>query len=242
MSYRKFCYWVTPDKIEQLKRDFDEKEVVAIEETQIPCRVLKASNEVAWVSDSAWRGFCSRRTSWYWSSNKAGQFLMVSQKPIEKLNTEGCIIISDSDFKPIQLPSPNEIIELVNSKEFQMQKPPSWEKVEETEKEFYRTWFQRRSPDTPFDFNKIFACHSANHSNFINPKFFIIQNGEKSPYSIGQSLWVCSSCLEFFNILGSQWETKYVVPCIGAVLFAHLPMDRYFEVKTLRPRSSMKAQ
>lgn len=241
MNYRKFCYWVLPEKLEKLKKDFEEKGLAELEETQIPCRVLKASSEVAWVSESAWRGFCARRTSWYWSSDKVGQYLIVSQKPIEQINPEGCIMISDSDFKPLQLPSSAELVELINSKEFQMRKPSSWEKVEESEKEFYQSWFQRRSPNTPFDFNKLFASHSANHSNFINPKFFVIQDGEKSPYSIGESLWVCSSCLEFFNILGSQWKTKYVVPCMGAVLFARLPMDRYFEVKTFRSRSSQKA-
>ena len=56
------------------------------------------------------------------------------------------------------------------------------------------------------------------------------------PYSISDSIHVCSSCLEFFNILGKQWPVKYVVPCIGAVQFAHLPMDQYFEVKTFRGR------
>jgi hypothetical protein len=57
------------------------------------------------------------------------------------------------------------------------------------------------------------------------------QNGIMAPYSIADSIHVCSSCLEFFNILGSQWPVKYVVPCIGAVQFARLSMDHYFEVK-----------
>jgi hypothetical protein len=60
--------------------------------------------------------------------------------------------------------------------------------------------------------------------------------GEKAPYSISDSLYVCSSCLEFFNILGEQWPTKYVVPCIGAVKFAGLPMNQYFKVEVLRAK------
>lgn len=56
--------------------------------------------------------------------------------------------------------------------------------------------------------------------------------GGKAPYSIAGSLHVCSSCLEFFNVIGDQWRLKYVVPCIGAVQFARLPINQYFEVET----------
>jgi hypothetical protein len=41
-----------------------------------------------------------------------------------------------------------------------------------------------------------------------------------------------ASCLEFFNILRDQWPVKYVVPCIGAVKFADLPMNHCFEIRT----------
>ena len=102
------------------------------------------------------------------------------------------------------------------------------------EKEFYQRWYERHQPQGLFDFEKIFAHHSANHANFIDPKYFATLNGCMVPYSIADSLHVCSSCLEFFNILGEQWPVKYVIPCIGAVRFAHLPMDQYFEVKIQR--------
>ena len=82
----------------------------------------------------------------------------------------------------------------------------------------------------PFDFEKTFMIHSANHSNFITPEFYVDVNGAKVPYSISDSAHVCSSCIEFFNILGEQWPVKCVVPCIGAVQFARLPQDQYFEV------------
>jgi hypothetical protein len=105
---------------------------------------------------------------------------------------------------------------------------------------FYQRWFERNRANEPFDFEKILMSHSANHANFIDPKFFITMNGEKVPYSIADSIHVCSSCLEFFNILGSQWSLKYVVPCIGAVQFAYLPKDQYFEVRIQRGKGADK--
>jgi hypothetical protein len=149
---------------------------------------------------------------------------------------EDPIIITESDFRPPRLPSPDELAPLIKSQEFQNRKPPIWEKVDPLDKEFYQRWYERHRPDEPFDFDKIFAHHSANHANFLDPKFFATPNGITVPYSIADSIHVCSSCLEFFNILGSQWPVKYVVPCIGAVQFAHLPIDLYFEVNTLNKR------
>jgi hypothetical protein len=195
---------------------------------------LRASREVAYLSPPAWYGFCRRRTSWYWESEKLGKYLIVSNKPFDHhLDIENPIIITESSFKPDRLPSLDEIAHLVKSQEFQKRKPKPWENIEPIEKDFYQTWFERHRPDEPFDFEKVFTHHSANHANFLDPKFFVNLNGIIVPYSIADTIHVCSSCLEFFNILGSQWSVKYVVPCIGAVQFAHLPINQYFEVNVV---------
>ena len=144
---------------------------------------------------------------------------------------ENPIIITESSFKPDRFPSPKEIPLLIQSEEYQKKKPREWDKPDPLEKDFYQRWFERNRVNEPFDFDTILMSHSANHANFLNPRFFINLNGSVVPYSISDSIHVCSSCLEFFNILGDQWPVKYVVPCIGAVQFAHLPMDQYFEVR-----------
>jgi hypothetical protein len=139
---------------------------------------------------------------------------------------------------PDRLPTPDEISQLVQSKEYQKRKPSEWDKPDPLEKDFYQRWFEHQQRKELFDFEKILRSHSANHANFLDPKFFTNLNGTMVPYSIADSIHVCSSCLEFFNILGNQWPVKYVVPCIGAVQFARLSMDHYFEVKTLRAVNS----
>jgi hypothetical protein len=146
--------------------------------------------------------------------------------------------ISYLDFKPDHLPSYEEVLQLIKSEKYQRLKPDAWEKVDPLDKEFYQRWFERHLPQELFDFDTIFAHHSANHANFIDPKFFIVMNGTKVPYSIADRIHVCSSCLEFFNILGDQWPVKYVVPCIGAVQFAHLPVGQYFSVNAVNEKDA----
>ena len=180
----------------------------------------------------AWEGFCKRRTSWYLNSEKAGKFLVVSNQPLELSGLGNPILITESNFKPDRLPTSEEIVELVQSVSFRKRKPRIWDKIEPIEKDVQKRWVERHGINEPFDFDKTFMIHSANHSNFITPRFYIILNEAKVPYSISDSAHVCSSCIEFFNILGEQWPVKYAVPCIGAVQFAHLPQDHYFRVET----------
>ena len=240
MPYQKFCYWVDLDRLRKVRENVEQSGGEFEDEARIPCRVLRASREVAYLSPPAWYGFCRRRTSWYWESEKLGKYLIVSNKPFDHhLDIENPIIITESSFKPDRLPSLDEIAHLVKSQEFQKRKPKPWENIEPIEKDFYQTWFERHRPDEPFDFEKVFTHHSANHANFLDPKIFVNLNGIMVPYSIADTIHVCSSCLEFFNILGSQWSVKYVVPCIGAVQFAHLPINQYFEVNVVTGKVTM---
>ena len=218
--------------LKKVRNSLEERGLQLTDEARIPCRVLRASREVGYLAPPAWDGFCKSRTSWYRKSDKAGKFLVVSNTPFDHLDIDNPTIITESDFRPPRLPSTEEIAQLIKSQEFQNRKPPTWENVDPLDKEFYQRWYERHRSDEPFDFDKLFAHHSANHANFLDPKFFVNQNGIMVPYSIADSIHVCSSCLELFNILGEQWPVKYVVPCIGAVQFAHLPMDQYFQVAT----------
>lgn len=230
MGYKKYCYWMEADDFSELRNDFEQKGVELISEARVPCRVLRASKTIGFVPPRAWYGFCKRKTSWYWNSEKAGKSLVVSHTPLGHLDIE-TVIIQGSSFKPERFPSSDDLIQLIGSQAYQTKKPLTMEHPDPDEKDIYQAWFEHYRPNELFDFDKVFASHSANHANFLDPKFFIRRNGTIVPYSIGDSLHVCSSCLEFLNILGSHCSIKYVVPCLGGVLFAHLPMDQYFEVR-----------
>jgi len=232
MKYRKFCYWIDQNSLKKVREDIEGKGIQITGEARLPCRLLRRTIHIGFSSPPAWEGFCKRRTSWYRESDKEGQFLAVSNIPLDHLDIGNPIVITESNFRPDRLPPLDEVLKLIESKKYQQRKPDLWEEVDPLEKDFYQKWFERHRPDEPFDFDKTFNCHSANHANFLDPQFFKEINGEKVPYSISDSLHVCSSCLEFYNILGDQYPVKYVVPCIGAVQFARLPMDRYLKVET----------
>lgn len=217
--------------LKKVRKNLEEKEIELLDEARIPCRVLRESINIAFLAPPAWNGFCKRRTSWFRKSKMAGKFLIVSSSPLDLPDLENPIIVVESNFKPDRFPSCEEISQLIQSKEYQTRKPPEWDKPDPLERDFYQRWFERNRVNEPFDFEKILMSHSANHANFLDPKYSINLNGSIVPYSIADSIHVCSSCLEFFNILGDQWPVKYVLPCIGAVKFAGLPMDHYFEVK-----------
>ena len=231
-EYKKCCYWVDFQRLEAIRKHLEKEKVELQEETHIPCRVLRSSMEIGCVVPQAWEGSCKRRTSWYLSSEKSGKFLIVSNGPLDLSGLGSPILITNSDFMPDRLPSFSEIAQLVQSRSFQRAKPPRWDKPRPLERDFYRRWFERFRVDGLFDFGEILVSHSANHANFIDPRFFALGNAFRAPYSIGDSIHVCSSCIEFFNVLGEQWPVKYVVPCIGAVQVAHLPQDHYFRIET----------
>jgi hypothetical protein len=229
-GYQKFGYWLDQQTLEDVRDHFDQEGISLSEEPSIPCRGLRTSSEVGLILPSAWEGFCSRRTSWYGASGKAGKVLIVSNRPLDISGAESRMMITESDFRPDRFPHAGEMNELVQSEAFRKRKPSRWEQVDPVEKDFYQRWFERYGIKVPFNFETILLCHSANHANFLDPRFFVIHEDRKVPYSIADSLHTCSSCLEFFNILGEQWPLKYVVPCLGAVRFAHLPKDRYLRV------------
>jgi hypothetical protein len=229
-GYQKFGYWLDQQTLGDVRDRLDKEGMPLPEETSIPCRGLRASLEICLILPSAWGGFCSRRTSWYEASGKAGKVLIVANRPLDISGIETRMMITESDFRPDRIPHAGEMNKLVQSEAFRKRKPFRWEQVDPVEKDFYRRWFERFGIKDPFDFESILLGHSANHANFLDPRFFFIQEDRKVPYSIADSLHTCSSCLEFFNILGEQWPLKYVVPCLGAVRFAHLPKDRYLRV------------
>jgi hypothetical protein len=230
-KYVKFCYWLTHREFRKAREILETDGFTVNDETRIPCRVLRSSLGNSYIDPKAWKGFCQRRTSWYWKSEKVGKFLLVSNKACEFLDSGEVIHITESKIRPERFPTLEEMIQLVKSRRYRKGKPRVWEKVGSFEKEAYRRWFEARNSEEPFRFDELFLHHSANHANFMDPKFFILTDGVKAPYSISDSIHTCSSCLEFFNILGSQCTLKYVVPCSGAVQFAHLPVDRYLQVK-----------
>jgi len=251
-TFRRYAYFVRSEDLEQVRRQVKEKDGGITEVFDVPCRVLDPTNPVAVAAPHTWnQGFCQRRGSWYRQSPKKGQYLIGSSFPLTGFE-EGTVI-TDSDFTPRRFPSRDEQREIIRSEIYQSGRPDEWEKVSNLEIiEIFKGYQVMGARETArlinkmkplglrgiaraaFFFREIFLTNCANHANFMDPKYFIEENGKVVPYSIKpDTMYICSSCAEMFDIVGSQHRVKMVVPCVGAALYGLMEVNRYYRVEKL---------
>jgi len=194
--------------------------------------------QVGYVFPEAWDLLCRRQGSWYRAASLAGRILVVSSIDLGEYGLELETVIRDSDFEPPLLPNLDQRLELVRGSRYNSMRPSEWERVSEQEKDGIVRQARALGIRDPVD--QILLSRSANHANFLEPQYYLRRDSEIIPYSIGKSGNVCSSCLEFFNIIGSEFRTKMVVPCAGAVLYAGMKANRYYEVTSTAAAASGK--
>jgi len=196
------------------------------------CPGLDEISKVISIGPEVWDGTCHRQGSWYRESEKNGQYLIISSLELSDFESHKEAIITKSDFSPPVLATVNEMEEMVNDEEFKPLIPHDWNIISDLEKRIWIRWARRSGSDA--DWDTLFLTHTANHANFIKPRFFIEENGQKIPYSLHTSANLCSCCLELFQVIGYSYPKKLVSPCAGAVIFSRLPKDKYLLVE--RPR------
>jgi hypothetical protein len=191
------------------------------------CIPLGPRHTTCVVPPSVWDEyvFCRRQLSWYSVSKQKGQTLVVSHQDLEKYGLEkpSAVITEAPDFSPPRLPTLEQIKQLAQSPDFLGSRPEQWDRFDP---ETFRKWMSVMglSDIEPQD---LLLAHSANHANFISPRFFVEQNGWKTPYSIGPTREVCSACVELFGLIAPD-RPKLVTPCPGAVRFAGLNPNQYY--------------
>lgn len=194
------------------------------------CVPLSKKIDLGYVPPDTWESYdlCKRQLSWYRTSPHFGQTLLVSSRNLAPWGLDAETLIRNSKFRCRKFPPRTEQLALLDRESYQTAKPDDWEKIDIHEKDRNDRWLKIMGIHH-FSYEELFITHCANHANFIEPAFFI-ENGEPIPYSLGKTTHICSACLEFFNIIGSQLKKKLVVPCPGAVLFAGMSSNRYYEV------------
>ena len=170
--------------------------------------------------------------SWYKASPFIGRILVVSSFDLGEYHFSPETIIRESDFRPPRLPDMEGKVKLIEQESYQKAKSAEWEDIGAEGPELHNQWL-RMMGLREVSYEELFITHCANHANVIEPTYFIIEENEPVPYSIDKTSHICSACLEFFNIIGTRFRKKMVVPCPGAVLFAGMAANRYYEV--LRP-------
>ena len=234
--YRKYVYWLTGEEEQRLGEELGARHITLKKAKGIVCTPLDPINKITSVSPGVWNETCARQGSWYRTSEKCGLYLVVSSFELEGYETLKAATITQSDFVPPRCADLEEKRALVEDPEFAERMPSDWRSVGELEKKIYLRWAKRLgSPEKDYEF--LFLSHTANHANFVKPRFFVIEEGLFVPYSIDRSAHLCSCCVELFQILGNGYRKKLVAPCPGATLFARLKKDRFLLVETNDPPS-----
>jgi hypothetical protein len=233
-EYKKYTYWLREQEFFDLEYSWKTKGLKVIEAERAACTPLSKGVEIGFVPLEAWgkNPFCKRPSSWYKVSPFAGKILVISSFDLQEYHFTPETVIRESRFRPPRLPNREEKLRLIDQERYQQSKPTEWEDIDSESPELHNEWL-RAIGLRGVSFEELFISHCANHSNFIEPTYFIVEKNEPVPYSIDKTSHICSACLEFFNIIGATFRKKYVVPCPGAVLYAGMITNRYYEV--LRP-------
>jgi hypothetical protein len=230
-EYKKYTYWLREKEFHDLENSWQKKGLRLLEAKQAACDPLSKEVEIGFVPLEAWgkNPFCKRPSSWYKASPFMGRILVISSFDLQEDQFVPETIIRECRFRPPQLPNREEKLRLVDQQRYQQSKPTEWEDINSESPELHNEWL-RAIGLRGVSFEELFITHRANHANFIEPAYFIHEGKEIVPYSVGKTTHICSACLEFFNIVGANFRKKYVVPCPGAVLYAGMSPNRYYEV------------
>ena len=226
----KYIYWMDGALFDRVRIMASEKGLLMQEAKKAVCVPLSKKVDLGYVPPDAWSNYtlCKRQLSWYERSPYFGQTLVVSSHNLASWGLLEDVLIRDSKFRCRNFPDRSKQLALLDRESYQASKPEAWDKIDEEEKRRNGRWLKIMGIRGK-SYEALFITHSANHANFIEPEYFLEGEGP-IPYSLGKTSHVCSACLELFNIIGSKWKKKLVTPCPGAVLFAGMASNRYYEV------------
>jgi hypothetical protein len=236
-TYVKHVYWLSKAEEAQLREALANRGIKMKSAKGVVCTPLDEINKITSVAPEVWEDTCRRQGSWYKASTKNGLYLVVSSFELDQEYADKkAATITLADFEPPQLAGRKDKKAMIKEKNFVKKIPSRWRSVQDLEKKIYLRWARRLGSDVE-DYDFLYLSHTANHANFIKPRFFITENQSIIPYSIDRSAHLCSCCLELFQVLGEEFGKKLVAPCPGATIFARLEPDRYLLVEKPKARS-----
>lgn len=224
-EYIKYVFWLEPAVFHNL-----EKAVALREAKKAVCVPLARDASPGFVPPDAWGRYeiCRRQMSWVARSRFAGKTLVVASQDLKEFGLVPETIIRQTDFKAPALPGEDEKQAMIARRSYQEARPPEWEDILGKDAAEAGRWL-RIMGVRGIAFERLFVTHCANHANFMEPAYYVEENGEKVPYSIAKTNHVCSACMELYNVIGGKFKKKLVMPCPGSVLFAGLSVNRYLE-------------
>ena len=228
--FKKHIYWLTKDEERRLREELAGQDIEMVSVKGIVCRPLDGLDKISSIAPEVWNQTCSRQGSWYRASDKNGLYLVISSFELEGYEDKKAATITESDFDPPRLATPEEKMAMIDDPPFAKQVPAEWKEANDTEKRIFLRWARRLGSEAK-DFEDLHLSHTANHANFIRPRFFVKERESIIPYSIDRTAHLCSCCLELFQVLGAQHRKKLVAPCPGATIFGRRKPNLYLLVE-----------
>jgi len=226
----KYSYWLDENNLSHLKKEMKDKGIEMTCAQYSPCEVLKG--EIGYAEPHVWPIICKPdATPWYVESKFNGKNLVVSSFLLnDRYQNFLETAITPADFEPSYIPSLKEKEELCEDKVYLSKEPAAWS-------EFPREWsdemakgFARITGKHSTTFEDILVRWTAVHANFINPQYRADETYAHAPYSVEESKFISTCCVELFNLLDSKEKALLVRPCIGAVMAEALTDNQYYLV------------
>lgn len=229
-------YWFDEEAFHRAKRALTSTGFELVSSKLTPCQVMRASgNKIVYATPEVWSRMCVRQGSWYRQSRRFGQYMMMSEQKLPEaydpyLDAE----ITPTDFVPETLPTSAELQALVESKAYQEGKPEEWEAKGAMDAVMFKIFFSlTRLWGWGDNLGKHWLSHKANHANFLAHHFTTEIDGESVPYSVTENSGICSSCVEYFNVIDDKTR-KLVRACPGSITFGGTQRDVYLDVKPVQ--------
>ena len=226
---KKYVHWLPRGDFEALRSRLLGKKVRMTPIRSVPCKGLSDVVDIGFVMPEEWNKTCRRQGSWYRQSDRNGQILVLSSRPIEGLAAEA--VIEPCDFRPPSLPDAAARKALAEDPGYRRRAPAEWFEITDEERRYWDNLIRKIGGTGTLD--QVFEIHNANHAAFLKgAPAAETAGGGKAPYSIARSADVCSACVELFDLHPDlrRFPVKYVMPCPGLVLFGKAPRDAYLKV------------
>jgi hypothetical protein len=230
-DYVKYTYWLEPEQVDGFEKEIRSRGHRLKWGRGVVCAPLDPFNTMTMVTPVVWNETCSRQGSWYRKSARCGQYLLVSSVPVQHAACIPNTVIRRSEFQSSRPAMAGERARLVQSRLYLEHVPAEWPCMDAQEKKRWKALLARVQMEV--DWELLLEVHSANHANFLDPLIYTEEAGQIVPCSIDHSRYLCSCCLEMYNIIGAGYRKKLVRPCMGAMFFARLEADRFYEVAWL---------
>jgi len=227
-DYVKYTYWLEPDQTAHFEKEIKSAGQKLKRARGVVCASLDPISRMTLIAPDVWNETCDRQGSWYRKSARYGHYLLVSPVPVQHASCTPNTVIRRSAFQSPRPATPEERACLLQSSLYLEHVPAEWPIIEAHERKRWKALFSKIKMEMDLDF--LLEIHSANHANFLDPQFYLQENGLTVPYSIDSSHRLCSCCLELYNVIGGRFRKKLVRPCLGALFFARLEADHFYEV------------